>query len=240
MRRLDDAQRQKIRKIVKFAGISNETRSIVDLGCGWGKTLDYINRCYPNSREQYSYCQSLFQHKSVKVLFSDLIEYLDKLPEQSVDAAIMIGVIEHIASQKQYKCNEHIRAYRKVFESAHRVVSGKFALQTIVAMRSANALRGRERQRAIRFQYFIAKYIFPNSLTPRDDYIRQAIDGLYTVEKFEVGSDEYFKTITIWRENLERYRVEIPVQRYELFAHYFDMCMEHFESGYIGLARYEL
>lgn len=246
---LEQAQFQKIDKISRLANITNETRSIVDLGCGWGKTLEYITRKHPKiktaygvtiSKEQKTYCDNLFNKKRPSVIFQDLIDFLNEQPPLSIDAATMIGVIEHIASPKDFKKRTHIDAYRNVFKAINRAVTGNLGLQSIVAMKQANALKGSERDRAIRFQFFISKYIFPNALTPRDEYLREAMDGIYEVEQFEVRSDEYERTIICWKDNLDQAKKIVCPEKYALFSKYFDLCIEHFNKGYIGLARYGL
>lgn len=246
---LNTAQYQKIDKLLKFMKVDQDTKSLVDLGCGWGGPLRYIANEYKQitdlrgvtiCKEQALYAQQFLTKAPCQIIHQDLVDYLHHQPDNSIDTAMMIGVIEHLVTPKDYQLNQHVNRYRFIFETIHRVVKNRFALQTIVAMRDPNSLRGKERTKAIKFQRYISKYIFPNSLTPRDEYIREAIDGLYEVERFEVRSEEYQQTIQCWRNNLEDIKDLIDQERYDLFRTYFDLCIEHFGSGYLGLARYGL
>lgn len=246
---LTTAQYQKIDKLLGFLKLDQDTQSLVDLGCGWGGPLQYITNAYPQfsdlrgvtiCEEQAAYAKEKLKTNTCKIIHQDLIDYLIHQPDNSIDVAMMIGVIEHLVTPRDYQLNQHIDRYRFIFEAIHRVVKGRFALQTIIAMRDPNSLKGHERTQAIKFQRYISKYVFPNSLTPRDDFIRKAVDGLYEIERYEVRSEEYQHTIQCWRDNLEGIRHNISDERYTLFRTYFDFCIEHFGSGYLGLARYSL
>ena len=246
---LDVAQRQKIDKLMSFMQVDQDTRSLVDLGCGWGGPLRHIAAEYAHindlrgvtlCKEQAVYARRHLVHTSSQIFHQDLIDYLEQQPDESIDNAMMVGVIEHLVTPEDYRKGRHVTRYRFILESIRRVVKGRFALQTIVAMRDPNSLKGRERARALQFQRYISKYVFPNSLTPRDEFIRQAAQGLYEIERFEVRSEEYRQTIQCWRDNLEGIKERISMERYELFSTYFDYCIEHFGTGYLGLARYAL
>lgn len=251
---LEEAQNNKLKKIAAFAGINDQTRSVLDLGCGWGSTQLWLQINFPGlernhgvtiSTEQCTYARSqmtpsLSKGSPVSIIEDDMSEYLERYADLPYDAALSIGAIEHLASPRDYRHGTHIERYHAFFTGVHRCVSGKFALQSIVAMKKPNQLKGLERQRAIRFQYFIAKYVFPNALTPALSYLDAALSGLYEVDQFEVKSDDYARTLSCWRDNLIASRTDISRQRYELFLRYFDLCIEHFSSGYLGLARYSL
>ena len=246
---LDTAQSQKTDKLLKFMKVDEHTQSLVDLGCGWGGPLSHIGDNYPQisdlrgvtiCREQAVYARRYLAEAPCRIFHQDLIDYLAHQPDGSIDVAMMVGVIEHLVTPNDYRAGRHVDRYRFIFETIRRVVKGRFALQTIVAMRDPNSVKGLERRQVLKFQRYISKYVFPNSLTPRDEYIRKAIEGLYEVERFEVRSEEYQQTLQCWRNNLEEIRDCITEERYELFRTYFDLCIEHFGSGYLGLARYAL
>lgn len=243
------AQANKLRKIARFAGIDGGTRSVLDLGCGWGTTQLWLQKSFPGlernhgvsiSTEQCDFARSQADDSAISIIEEDMSEYLDGYIGIPYDAALSIGAIEHLASPKDYKNGIHIDRYHSFFSGVRRCVSGRFALQSIVAMKKPNQLKGLARQRAIRFQYFIAKHIFPNALTPTLGYLDAALSGLYEVEQFEVRSDEYARTLGCWRDNLIAHADSVAPDRYELFLRYFDLCIEHFSSGYLGLARYSL
>lgn len=246
---LSTAQSQKTDKLLRFLKVDEHTASLIDLGCGWGGPLKQVAGMHPHigdlrgvtiCKEQALYARKHLANTHCNIILQDLIDYLDHQPDDSIDVAMMVGVIEHLVSPGDYRAGQHVERYRFIFETIHRVVRGRFALQTIVAMRNPNSVKGEERRQVLKFQRYISKYIFPNSLTPRDAYIRQAIEGLYEVERFEVRSEEYQQTLQCWRNNLEGTRDDISEERYELFRTYFDFCIEHFDSGYLGLARYAL
>ncbi|HEY7772735.1 MAG TPA: class I SAM-dependent methyltransferase [Marinagarivorans sp.] len=250
---LAQAQYQKYQKLARFAGIDANTRSVVDLGCGWGSNLKWLaENCESLNRitgitlsyEQASYIRDAIlptdSKKRITLLEMDIFDHLVEQNAPQYDAAISIGAFEHFASPKDYKKNQHIQKYAQFFAGTRRAVAGNLGLQTIVAARPANSLKGEARMRAMRFQYFIAKHIFPNALTPTLDYIDQATQGYYDLTQLELRGDEYAHTIMAWQENLQAHKNEVPHHQYQLFMRYFDLCIEHFLSGYISLARLSL
>lgn len=243
------AQYNKLKKISGFAGIDAHTRSVLDLGCGWGSTQLWLHQNFPAlernhgvsiSTEQCEYARTQIDSQTISIIEENMSDYLECYNGVPYEAALSIGAIEHLASPRDYREGRHIERYHRFFSDVRRCVSGRFALQSIVAMKKPNQLKGLERQRAIRFQYFIAKYVFPNALTPTLGYLDAALTGVYEVDQFEVKSDDYAKTLSCWRDNLIAHRDDFTRQRYELFLRYFDLCIEHFSSGYLGLARYSL
>ena len=172
---LDEAQNRKYEKILRFAGVNDNTHSILDLGCGWGTLMLNMIKAFPSldhihgvtiSPEQARYCRQTIHSRKIKIIEKDMFDYFDRFEGNQYDAATMIGALEHLASAKQYKSNTHIEQYRKFFKGIRKCVKGHLALQTIVALKGANDIQGAEYKKAVRFQLFISKYIFPNSLTP--------------------------------------------------------------------------
>ena len=92
----------------------------------------------------------------------------------------------------------------------------------------------------VRLWFYISKHIFPNSLTPPLDDVLEALEGIYEVERLEVNSVDYAKTLHSWSLNLDTIRRDIAPATYERFKKYFDLTQEQYEVGNLGISRFSL
>jgi|GEM_PF-1922602 len=246
---LATAQRHKMDKILRFANIDNNTDSIIDIGSGWGGTMLHAANKYPGikridgvtiSEGQADFCRYHFQDKRLNVHLQDVFQFLPGVPNDTYSAAVSIGTFEHLAGQKDYQKGQHIDKYRLFFEQLRRVIRGRFALQSIVSLKNHKTIPAQEVKEVYRLTRYIAKYIFPNAITPPLVDIFKALEGIYHIDEMEVNTHEYARTLHCWNQNLLAIKGQLPAAQYERFNTYFGMCEKHFASGYLGISRFSL
>lgn len=244
---LEAAQAAKMRKMLGFAGVTGDTRSLLDVGCGWGGGIAHARRLHPSlgrvvgltlCRRQHEIATSIFAADSaVAIAEADCYDWLGQTNE-TFDSAISICAFEHFASPKHYRSGAHIERYRRFFELMHARVRGRFGLQTIVV---TNAKVSEEQRRGhFRMLLILGRELFPKSLLASVEEIERAADPYYRVEQRDLHSDNYAKTLTAWRERLELCRERVPAATYDRFCRYFEGCRRQFEHGTIALSQYSL
>lgn len=246
---LDHAQEAKFSKMLAFAGISSDTPSFVDLGCGWGSLLRYASERRVGgsatgitiSPGQAHFCREHLAGYRVNIIEDDIFNILKEADGTfQYDAAVSIGAFEHFANPRHFKNGTHIDRYREFFRGVSRLVSGNLSLQTIVTLKRQQDFSPEERKKAFRLYYFLSKHIFPNSLTPPLEDVIHSIQGIYEIEQQETNSTDYEKTLDQWSENLDRVRDEIDEEVYLRFKKYFDLTSEQYKKGALAIARFSL
>lgn len=246
---LEHAQEAKLQKMLRFSGVNIQTQSFLDLGCGWGSAIKYITEKHDtvtkvtgitNSSSQALHCIKSLSGALVSIVEDDIFNYLPVATENSFDSAVSIGAFEHFASQKDYKSGTHIERYRTFLKGTRRIVSGRLGLQTIITLKNASTTSPIEASGVLRLNRYIAKHIFPNSITPPLTDLIRSLEGIYHIDQLEVNTQDYAQTIYHWKKRLVDINHEIPKEQYDRFYKYFDLCQRHFESGYLGIARLSL
>jgi cyclopropane-fatty-acyl-phospholipid synthase len=247
---LEQAQNQKLAKLLAMAKVGPDTASLIDFGCGWGSLLKYAATEHPAIQKmtgitispgQAEFCRHTTEAPRTEILEQDIFDYIKKPASGfGFDAAISIGAFEHFATPKDFQNRTHIARYRTFFEGVKKVVSGNLGLQTIVTRRNSEDLCAEQRKKVVRLWFYISKHIFPNSLTPPLDDVLEAIDGIYAVERMEINSEDYAKTLHSWSVNLDAVKAQIPTATYERFKKYFDLTQEQYEAGNLGISRFSL
>jgi cyclopropane-fatty-acyl-phospholipid synthase len=244
---LEQAQQLKLAKLMAMAKIGPQTQSMIDFGCGWGSLLKYAQAQHPEIKNltgitispgQAEFCRKSTTSSRVEIIEQDIFDYL-KTPVNNYrfDAAISIGAFEHFATPKDFQNRTHIARYRTFFHGVKSKVAGNLAL---VTRRNSEDMSAEQRKKVVRLWFYISKNIFPNSLTPPLDDVLEAIDGIYEVERMEVNSVDYAKTLNAWSRNLDQIRPNLSSATYERFKKYFDLTQEQYEAGNLGISRFSL
>lgn len=245
---LEEAQVEKFKKILSYAGAAHGVKTILDLGSGWGSLLNYAAR---NNLADYlcgvtiSPGQAEYSSKSLQKFNCDIVEgnifdFFHEYAGEKFDCAASIGAFEHFSNPKEFKKGEHIERYRSFFNGVKKIVKGKFALQTIVTLKNHKNLDAEERKKAFKIYYFLSKHIFPNSLTPPLGDVFEAIKDIYTIERYEVCTSDYAKTLRSWSANLDAVRDSLNEEVYDRYKKYFDLTAEQYENGALAIARFSL
>lgn len=245
---LDSAQIRKFDRLLGFAGVNESTRSLLDVGCGFGGTMRHAVERFPSiqhacgltlSESQFNYCVEAGGSAALRFLKRDCFEFLAETRE-TFDAAVSIGAFEHFASSAMRAADGHIARYRDFFSLLRQRVSGKVGLQTIISNKGLKDFSAADRQHCVRALYFITKQIFPNSYLPNIGDIVRACSEHYEVSSVFVTFDDYIATLEAWKGKLEAAKSSVSPQLFERFHRYVSICIDQFGREAIGLAQFSL
>ena len=107
---LEEAQENKARVLYEFAEMDS-SKSILDIGCGWGSMLDYAARRGARvahgitlSTEQAAWARDRHLPKT-EIIICDYALYQ---PEKKYDALVSIEMIDHLCSPEQEIGRAHV------------------------------------------------------------------------------------------------------------------------------------
>jgi cyclopropane-fatty-acyl-phospholipid synthase len=213
---LDDAQIAKIDVICRKLGLEPGMR-VLDIGCGWGEAARYMAEQYgvevvgvTISREQVDYGQRLCRDLPVDIRLQDY-----RSVEERFDRLVSIGMFEHVGYKN----------YETFMDVAARCLEphGLFMLHTI----------GNNQSNAITDPW-IARYIFPNSMTPSAHQITGAAEGRFVLEDWHNFGADYDRTLMAWFANFDAHWPELAEgygQRfYRMWKYYLLSCAGAFRA----------
>ena len=183
---LDAAQEAKLDLVCRKLGLQPGMR-VLDIGCGWGEALKFAVERYgvtgvgiTVSNEQAEFARQLCRGLPIEIRLQDYRDINARF-----DRILSIGMFEHVG----------VKNYRRYFEVVRRnlVSDGLFVLQTIGGNTSSATT-----------DPWIEKYIFPNSMLPSAEQIAAASEGLFVLEDWHNFGADYERTLTAWRDNVER------------------------------------
>jgi len=225
---LEQAQNNKHKIIANKLRLSPES-SVLDIGCGWGGFLEYVNReigCptvgITASQGQYNYLNNQKDRIGGLILHGD---YRQHLPTANVSHAVSIGMYEHVGAKNSL---EFFSCVNSTLPS-----HGLFLNQAIVRSRG-NA--------QFRKNGFIQRYIFPNAHVL--SLSRQLLDiekAGFSVISIETFGSHYADTLTMWNANLRKNWDDCVKLVGEATARAWIMYLEgsrfRFEAGIVDLAQ---
>jgi cyclopropane-fatty-acyl-phospholipid synthase len=183
---LDEAQEAKLELVCKKLELRPGLK-VLDIGCGWGGFAIYAADRYgvdvvgvTNSREQFQFTQARCKALPVEVRLQDFRDISGRF-----DRIVSIGMLEHVG-HKNYKTFMDI-----VYDSLD--VEGICLLHTIcnnVSTRVGDP--------------WLAKYVFPNSMTPSLAQLSRAIEGRFVVEDIHNIGPGYDPTCMAWHRNFQQ------------------------------------
>lgn len=240
---LEEAQRNKLNRIVDFAKIKKDDE-VLDIGCGWGGMMQHLVREKNVSKvtgltlslEQKSYIDGL-KFSNIEANFCG---WQDFRPQQNFDAIVSIGAFEHFASLEDRTQGKQIDIYRNFFDLCAKwsKKDGYLALQTIVTSKYPDTLD------SVRGVRFLLKEIFPGSALPSIDDIQEAICGIYEIQELRTIGEDYARTLQAWKDNIERNESSVVSKfgktLYDHYRKYFEVAKNNFEGGYTNLVQISL
>lgn len=170
---------------------------LLEIGAGWGGTLEYFCRRGVNVtgltlyQDSYDYVEAIIRrnHFDGRVLMQDFFTYR---PEQPYDAVVMYGVIEHIPE------------YRRLFERMWNCLKpgGRIYLD------------GSATREKYSLSKFARRYIWQanSSCMCLQDVIQEALYHGFNVEEVKEESHDYELTMLHWARRIDRHRDEIVKQ----------------------------
>lgn len=237
---LETAQVNKLRYFHDGTRLTPDKR-VLDIGCGWGGNLEFLARDM-GVRDATGITLSEAQFKEVKAravpgVSVECVSYKDYRPAEKFDAAISIGMFEHVATPEQARSGEHVDVYRDYFRRVWEWTNpgSWFGLQSVISLRIP-----RDR-RDLRFLGWGTSTIFPGAITPRLEAIMASVNPYWEVVEVKTRREHYARTTAEWLRRLKGNEATVR-ERWgeELFAEYEQYlrgCVMVFDKGYQSLVQ---
>jgi len=221
---LEKAQQNKYQKLINLLEVKDGDK-VLEIGCGWGGFSEYFAKnynvtidCITISKKQFEFTKNRINdaglNNKVNVMFLDYRDLKEKY-----DRIASIEMIEAVGE----------KYLNKYFETIKRSLNenGSAAIQGIT-------IRDDLFERYRSSEDFIQKYIFPGGFLPSLSFMKSLIKknnlGLLKVNSY---SDDYAKTLTIWRENFLKVWSSIaPLGFDETFKRMWEFYLSYCEAGF--------
>jgi cyclopropane-fatty-acyl-phospholipid synthase len=237
---LEQAQTNKLRWFHDRLQLSPSSR-VLDIGCGWGGALEFLARDMrlsdttgiTLSRAQY---QEL-DKKALPGVQVHCVSYEDYEPKEKFDAALSIGMFEHLANSAQTRSGENLPIYRNYFRRVRDWTrpGARFGLQSVISWRIP-----RERD-ALREIAWTTEQIFPGAISPRLESIVATAAPYWEVIEIHTRRGHYERTADEWLRRLTAQREAICEQwgepLFRDYQRYLGACVSAFASGHQSLAQ---
>ena len=221
---LESAQKNKYQKLIDLLKINNGEK-VLEIGCGWGGFSEYLGKnyevyidCITISKKQYEYSkQRIFEsglNNKVKVKFLDYRDITDKY-----NKVASIEMIEAVG-------NKYLNDYFKKIKYSLKP-GGVAAIQGIT-------IKDELFDRYKNSEDFIQKYIFPGGFLPSLKIIKEITkQNNLTLQKINSYSDDYAKTLFMWRNNfLKAWDNITPLGFDEYFKRMWEFYLSYCEAGF--------
>ncbi len=221
---LEKAQKNKYQKLIDLLQIKKGDK-VLEIGCGWGGFSEYLAKkyevyvdCITISKKQYDYAKTRILENGlsnkVKVKFLDYRDLREKYDK--------IASIEMIEAVGEKYLNNYFKTIKRSLNSG-----GRAAIQGIT-------IRDELFNRYKNSEDFIQKYIFPGGFLPSLNLIKELTknNGL-NLEKISSYSEDYVKTLSIWRSNfLNSWGDIIPLGFDDYFKRMWEFYLCYCEAGF--------
>tara|TARA_A100001015_G_scaffold299781_1_gene384313 strand:+ start:1674 stop:2864 length:1191 start_codon:yes stop_codon:yes gene_type:complete len=221
---LISAQKNKYEKLIKLLNIRNGNK-VLEIGCGWGGFSEYLAKkhdviidCITISKRQFDYTKKkMFENglnNKVNVMFLDYRDLTNKYDR--------VASIEMIEAVGERYLNDYFKTIKTSLNS-----DGTAAIQGITIK---DDLFERYRNN----EDFIQKYIFPGGFLPSQKLMIQLIKkNQLNLETINSYSDDYAKTLSIWRKNfLNSWQQIIPMGFDDTFKKMWEFYLSYCEAGF--------
>lgn len=216
---------------------ATESRSLLDIGCGWGTSLNYAaqNDRYSKavgitlSEEQGDYIRS--RGLPNLDVFVESYEYYE--PDQKFDGILTLGALEHFARPGMTR-EQKVDTYRKYFSKCSDWLErgGFLSLQ-------CSTWNGVSREMAGRI---VPSDVFPESDLAYENEIFEAAEPFFELHHYERSMTDYIKTIAYWHQRLRRNKDAIidliGEEQYDFHDRYMRRVSAGFRRRRIQLSRF--
>lgn len=233
---LEAAQENKAAFLYELAEL-DETKTVCDIGCGWGSFLDVAARKgirrgtgITLSTEQLVWCHD----RGLSNVDFELIDYADYTPDEPFDGLVSIEMIDHLCSPRQARQGRAVELYRAYFDRLGQWVKpgAPFACQAILSDRVPRTRSDLEDLA------FTADVIFPGGRNPRLEELVMALRPTWEIEALYMRRIDYGKTTQVWLDRLMAHEAQIRatwgdrvMQDYE---RYLSTCVRAFDREWSG------
>ena len=221
---LEQAQENKYQKLIDLLKVKDGDK-VLEIGCGWGGFSEYFAKnynvtidCITISKKQFEFTKNRINdaglNNKVNVMFLDYRDLKEKYDR--------IASIEMIEAVGEKYLNKYFETIKKSLNE-----NGSAAIQGIT-------IRDELFERYRSSEDFIQKYIFPGGFLPSLSFMKSLIKknnlGLLKVNSY---SDDYAKTLAIWRENFLKVWSNIaPLGFDETFKRMWEFYLSYCEAGF--------
>jgi cyclopropane-fatty-acyl-phospholipid synthase len=240
---LEAAQVKKLEWLSRAAEVRAGMR-VLDVGCGWGANMRFLTQTkrvaqatgITLSRGQ---CEWIREQRWPDI-HVELVSYRDYVPETPFDAAISIGMFEHLATPEEARGGRHVEIYRDYFRRVWQWTrpGSSFALQTVIGGRIPR------RREVLRDIGWTTHTIFPGAIAPRVDAIIRSLLPYWELVELRTRRRDYQRTTAAWLERLRQNRPTICSRwgesLYQEYERYLQACVTAFAGGYQSLAQFGL
>ena len=221
---LEQAQQYKYQKLIDLLEAKDGDK-VLEIGCGWGGFSEYFAKnynvtidCITISKKQFEFTKKRINdaglNNKVNVMFLDYRDLKEKYDR--------IASIEMIEAVGEKYLNKYFETIKKSLNK-----NGSAAIQGIT-------IRDELFERYRRSEDFIQKYIFPGGFLPSLSFMKSLIKkNNLSLLKLNSYSDDYAKTLAIWRENFLKVWGNIaPLGFDETFKRMWEFYLSYCEAGF--------
>lgn len=229
---LEAAQENKSRILYDLAELDN-TKTILDIGCGWGANVEYVSKRgikevhgVTLATEQYNECVS----RNIPNAKFWCMDYADFVPPAPYDALVSIEMVDHVVSPAQANQGLAVELYRKYFNKCATFLKpgGIFSFQSILRNRVPRTKKDIEDLK------FTADIIFPGGLNARLEELVMAVNPSFEIMELYTRRTHYGKTTGEWlnrlRKNEKTIRDQWGDNVYVDYERYLDTCVRAFKN----------
>jgi cyclopropane-fatty-acyl-phospholipid synthase len=236
-RPMADAQRAKVRRALREAGVGAGSR-VLEIGCGWGGLAEVATQEFGAhvtgltlSGEQLDFAQARLQAAGLNGQADLRFQDYRDVPDGPFDAVVSIEMFEAVG-----------RAY---WGSYFRTVSDKLSAQGRACIQTIT-IRDDLFERYVSGTDFIQQYIFPGGLLPSVSLFEAeaAKAGLLVENRLHFGAD-YAETLRRWRaafmaEGERVSRLGFDTRFVRIWEFYLAYCEAAFDTGNTDVVQFTL
>ena len=233
---LEQAQQNKYQKLIDLLKVKDGDK-VLEIGCGWGGFSEYFAKnynvtidCITISKKQFEFTKKRINdaglNNKVNVMFLDYRDLKEKYDR--------IASIEMIEAVGEKYLNKYFETIKKSLNK-----NGSAAIQGIT-------IRDELFERYRNSEDFIQKYIFPVWFLPSLSFMKSLIKkNNLSLLKVNSYSDDYAKTLAIWRENFLKVWSNIALLGFDetfkrMWEFYLSYCEAGFKSKNIDLIQFSM
>ena len=221
---LEQAQKNKYQKLIDLLEVKDGNK-VLEIGCGWGGFSEYLAKnynvtidCITISKKQFEFTKNRINdaglNNKVNVMFLDYRDLKEKYDR--------IASIEMIEAVGEKYLDKYFDTIKKSLNA-----NGSAAIQGIT-------IRDDLFERYRSSEDFIQKYIFPGGFLPSPGFMKSLIKkNNLSLLKVNSYSNDYAKTLVIWRENFLKVWSNIaPLGFDETFKRMWEFYLSYCEAGF--------
>ncbi|MFZ5479325.1 MAG: class I SAM-dependent methyltransferase [Myxococcota bacterium] len=233
---LEVAQERKANILYDFSGC-DATKTILDIGCGWGSMLDVAVRrgckeavgiTLSTAQAEWARARKL---KNTSILIQDYATYA---PAKKFDSLVSVEMIDHLCSPEQARLGKAVDIYRGYFNKlAEWVEPGAcFGFQAILTNRIPRT------RKDLQDLQFTADVIFPGGRNPRLEELVAAVNPRWEILELHTRREDYGRTTGEWLRRMRLHEAEIRRtwgdQVFDDYDRYLSTCVRGFANHWSG------